>query len=205
VWFDGALRIAGPDRQVRLETVPPGTTVVGLQFQPGSASHWLRTSASEILGARVSLDHFWGAAAQRIAEQVGEAKDANDLARRVEIALVHRLPKVGSPDDLSRAIFRAISNRHAYSVPVLQQLSVDLGLSVRTLRRRCHDAFGYGPKTLDRILRFQRFLQLARQRTLSATSALAADTGYADQSHLTREARDLAGLAPSRIFQQLSG
>ena len=33
-----------------------------------------------------------------------------------------------------------------------------IGLSLRQLRRRCHAAVGYGPKTLQRVLRFRRFV-----------------------------------------------
>jgi AraC-like DNA-binding protein len=204
VWCGGALCMAGPDRHVRIETVPPGTTVVGLQFQPGSAFRWLRTSVSEIVGARVSLEYFWGMEARRLAERVGETEDPDDLARRLEVALMHRLPNVVSPDEIPRSIFRAINSRRDYSIPVTQQLGVDFGLSERTLRRRCHEAFGYGPKTLDRILRFQRFLRLARARGTDATADLAVDTGYSDQSHLTREARELAGLTPSNIRDELT-
>jgi AraC-like DNA-binding protein len=51
------------------------------------------------------------------------------------------------------------------------------------------------------VLRFQRFLHAARaagpERSLAR---LAADTGYADQAHLTRESRDLAGLPPGALL-----
>jgi AraC-like DNA-binding protein len=142
--------------------------------------------------------------ARRLAERVGETEDPDDLARRLEVALMHRLPNVVSADELSRAIFHAIRSRRDYSIPVTRQLGAHFGLSERTLRRRCYEAFGFGPKTLDRILRFQRFLQLARARGNDATADLAADTGYSDQSHLTREARELAGLTPSNIRDELS-
>ena len=46
-------------------------------------------------------------------------------------------------------------------------LAVALGLSERQLRRRFVDAVGYGPKTLARVLRFQRFLALAGARRRS--------------------------------------
>src|SRR6266540_3327904 len=46
--------------------------------------------------------------------------------------------------------------------PVVAKLAATLGTSERQLHRRCLDAFGYGPKTLDRVLRFQRFLSMAR-------------------------------------------
>jgi len=83
-------------------------------------------------------------------------------------------------------------------------ISLDrLDISPRTLRRRCQDAFGYGPKTLDRILRFQRFLKLAREGREPRLAALAFEAGYADQAHLTREGRRLSGLSPTMVLTQL--
>jgi AraC-like DNA-binding protein len=78
-----------------------------------------------------------------------------------------------------------------------------LDTSPRTLRRRCQETFGYGPKTLDRILRFQRFLRLARHSAGPRLVELAFAAGYADQAHLTREVRRLSGLSPKTILAQL--
>jgi AraC-like DNA-binding protein len=68
----------------------------------------------------------------------------------------------------------------------------DLGLSERQLHRRCLVAFGYGPKTVQRVLRFQAALRDARAGRRLAD--VAADAGYADQAHMSREVRDLAGV-----------
>ncbi len=73
-----------------------------------------------------------------------------------------------------------------------------MGLSERQLRRRFHAAAGYGPKTLQRVLRFRRFL--AGPRGDLARAAL--EAGYADQPHLTREVARLAGTSPSRLIQR---
>jgi AraC-like DNA-binding protein len=67
-----------------------------------------------------------------------------------------------------------------------------VGLTPRHLHRRCLHAFGYGPKTLARVLRFDRALGLARAGDPLAT--VAARSGYADQAHLAREVRAFAGL-----------
>lgn len=67
----------------------------------------------------------------------------------------------------------------------------DVGLGERQLRRRCLDAFGYGPRTLGRVLRLQRALALTRRGLPQAEVAHTA--GYADQAHLAREVRALAG------------
>jgi AraC-like DNA-binding protein len=76
-------------------------------------------------------------------------------------------------------------------------LGAALGVSERQLRRRFADAVGYGPKTLARVLRFQRFLTLSRNGDDLARLAL--DAGYADQAHLTRETRRLAGRTPLEL------
>ena len=68
----------------------------------------------------------------------------------------------------------------------------------RRLHRRCLDAFGYGPKTLARILRMNRALALARGGTPFAT--VAAQAGYADQAHLARDVKDMAGVPLSSLI-----
>ena len=79
----------------------------------------------------------------------------------------------------------------------MRSLPADLGYSERHLRRLCHDAFGYGPKTLHRILRFQRAIGLIHAgRSLGE---VAASCGFADQAHLTREVGELAGRPPSLL------
>ncbi len=79
----------------------------------------------------------------------------------------------------------------------VQTLAGELGLSERQLRRRFHAAVGYGPKTLQRVLRFRRFLAGAQPDADLARMAF--DAGYADQAHLTRESVRLAGLTPARL------
>ncbi|SCE09983.1 AraC-type DNA-binding protein, partial [Streptomyces sp. IgraMP-1] len=74
-----------------------------------------------------------------------------------------------------------------------------LGLGPRRLHQLSRESFGYGPKTLARILR------LARARELAATGLSAAETahraGYADQPHLSREVRALTGLTAGELLR----
>ena len=66
--------------------------------------------------------------------------------------------------------------------------------------RRFARAVGYGPATLVRVQRFQRFLGLAEREPASPLGRLAAEAGYADQAHLTRECRRLSGLSPAALL-----
>ena len=76
-------------------------------------------------------------------------------------------------------------------------------MSERQLRRRFADAVGYGPKTLARVLRFQRFLALAGRG--DDLAGLAFEAGYADQAHLTRECRRLSGRTPAELVASGAG
>jgi AraC-like DNA-binding protein len=202
-WVNGELRIAGPDRTVNEEALPAGTIVVGLRFQPAAVGHWLGTPASEVVDARIPLDVFWGADARRLAEVTSEGRTPEAVAQRIEAALVHRAARVRAPDRAALAMFRTVATARADQPEVIPQLCEALGVSERTLRRRSLEAFGYGPKTLQRILRFQRFLRFARAKTPASLAQLATDAGYADQAHLTREAQELAGMTPATILRRL--
>ncbi|MGH3899374.1 MAG: helix-turn-helix domain-containing protein [Pseudonocardiaceae bacterium] len=69
----------------------------------------------------------------------------------------------------------------------------------RMLHRRCRDAFGYGPSMLRRILRFRMALRLARRGVPFAT--ITARARYADQAHLARKVRALAGVPLSHLVR----
>ncbi|MET8993342.1 AraC family transcriptional regulator [Nonomuraea wenchangensis] len=100
-----------------------------------------------------------------------------------------RLPDSARPADPA-APFIARALRLGRSV---SEVARDLGLSERQLHRRSLTAFGYAPKTLQRIVRFQRALRLARAGIPLAT--VAAETGYADQAHLSHEVKRLSGVS----------
>jgi transcriptional regulator GlxA family with amidase domain len=82
---------------------------------------------------------------------------------------------------------------------VVAALAAQAGLSERQLHRRCLGAFGYGAKTLDRVLRLQRFLALGRAAPTAGLAELAAAAGYADQAHLGHDCRSLAGATPGDL------
>jgi AraC-like DNA-binding protein len=205
IWFDGRFLASGPDDKAHLESVPPETTVVGVRFQPGAVALWLGVPTSEISGARIPLDCFPANKAQEWIESVADAREPALIARRLEQCPAKLVTKTDSPDASGKLILESIGAAPHPTGPITRNLVSALGTSERTLRRNCEEAFGYGPKTLDRVLRMQRFLALARLRRTPNLAALAADARYADQAHLNREARRLTGLSPKTILSQLSG
>jgi AraC-like DNA-binding protein len=203
-WVDGVLRVAGPFSIASCETLAAGAIVIGLRFRPGVAPAWLRIPASDIANARVPLDAFWGRDANEISDIASGGSTPEEIAHRLEMAVARKAATIGSVDRPFEGIFRRLCAGRGLQSNIVKTMREELGLSERTLRRHCHEAFGYGPKALERILRFQLFVRLARRSPSAQVARLATIAGYADQAHLTREAHELAGLTPLTIMRQFA-
>ena len=74
------------------------------------------------------------------------------------------------------------------------ELAADVGWSRRHLGERFRAETGLGTKTAARLIRFERACDLLRSPARPGLAEVAAVCGYADQPHLARDFRDLAGL-----------
>jgi AraC-like DNA-binding protein len=84
----------------------------------------------------------------------------------------------------------------------VEALAAELGCSRRYLRDGFQRQVGLSPKTVGRLLRFQHVRESIEQAP-GRWSDVAYNAGYADQSHLNREFRDLAGTTPSDFVRRL--
>lgn len=190
LWLDGAVVVAGPDTVAEVHRSPAGSRVTGLRFAPGYGPAVLGTPAAALTDHLVPLDALWsGAAAGRLAQQVAEAPDPG-------VALEDAALAAARPDDVDPLAAHVVARLRA-GTPV-GAVAAEVGLSTRQLHRRSLDAFGYGPKLLERVLRLQRALALARAGTPFAE--VAAHAGYADQAHLARNVRALAGIPLGQLL-----
>jgi AraC-like DNA-binding protein len=202
VWTGETLCIAGPDTRPILAPMPRGSIVVGVRFHPGSASAWLGQPLSEIVNVRVPLAEFWEDDATRLLDRAAAARSAKQVAKDLEAFLVGRLAAVGLAEPRIAFLRRTAGDNCMPAGLRLDQLATHVGLSERTLRRRCLDVFGYGFKTLDRVLRFQRFFRLASRPENHNLADMAARAGYADQAHMTREVRRMSGITAAEFVAQ---
>lgn len=200
VWTGDSLCVAGPDTAPVLTRPLGRATFVGVRFHPGSAHAWLGQPLHHLVNLRVPLAEFWHDDAARFLDRTAERRSAGLLAADLEALLIRRLAAVPAADPQLAFLRRAAGDYCAPARLPLHQLAADLGLSERSLRRRCLDAFGYGFKTLDRVLRFQRFFQLALRPENHNLAALALLAGYADQPHMTREVQRLSGATPGEFI-----
>jgi AraC-like DNA-binding protein len=194
--------VIGPRREPVVECLPPGTTVVGVRFRPGVPAAVLGATAQELMGIRVELDQLWGRSAVAVAERIALAATPGDAARVLEREIMARCVAGPEPDAL---VAETVDRLQPWRRGGLGEITSDLFISSRQLRRRCTEAFGFGPKTLHRILRFQGFLALTQafQRHEVGLGWLAAAAGYFDQAHLTRECLALTGLTPVAFLEEM--
>lgn len=190
LWHEGRLLVAGPDTRAYITEGAP-TAWVGVRFFPGTAPTLLGVPARELLDRRVDLADLWPAAeVRRLTARVNAAADP---ASGLEEVALGRAADVEPADPLLRHVVDALDAGR----PVAATAD-ELGLGARQLHRRCLAAFGYGPKTLARVLRLQRALGLARGGVPYAETAVRA--GFADQAHLARDVRELAGVPLTELL-----
>lgn len=182
IWYGGSLLVAGPDTRPHVpDPVPPTTApVVGLRFAPGQGPAVFGVPAHELRDLRVPLADLWPE------QRVRRLAEAPAPGRVLEAAAADRLRQGAVPDPARGAITGALVRGRT-----VQEVADQVGVGLRRLHRRCLAAFGYGPKTLARVLRLVRALDLARAGMPYAQ--VAAVAGYADQAHLAREVKALAG------------
>ncbi|MFE0425712.1 DUF6597 domain-containing transcriptional factor [Streptomyces sp. NPDC058953] len=190
LWTPGRLYVAGPDTRAYVPaTAGAGARFVGVRFAPGTAPALFGVPAHELRDRRVELADLWGAAgARRPTDRIDTAADPvaalEALALRTAAA---RDAEGKGPDPLAARIVGLLDGG-----ATIAATADAVALGPRRLHRRSLEIFGYGPKTLARVLRLQRALALIGRGIPYASAA--ARAGYADQAHLSREMRLLSGL-----------
>jgi AraC-like DNA-binding protein len=199
VWIGGAPPVvAGPATRTVIAELPARSIVIGVRFHPGAAPCLLGPPASELLNREVPLRELWGPGADELWDRIGAAPSLGAKLAVAEAGLAARALTARPGDPLVGAAVRWLARHPGGRV---ERLGALLGIGDRQLRRRFRASVGYGPKTLQRVLRLQRLLALAgRGPERPALAALAAAAGYADQAHMTRELGALTERTPGALL-----
>jgi AraC-like DNA-binding protein len=167
----------------------------GVQFdvEPPAARALLGVPAGELGHRVVGLEDLLGREAALLAERLAGAASAKERFALLDAALLRRLDAARQPvrPDVARAwtLLRATGGRMRVGA-----LADALGCSPRHLGNAFAAEVGVPPKTAARLIRFEA----ARARVADVPLArLAADHGFSDQAHLSREFRELGGAPPT--------
>ncbi len=171
---------------------------VQVRLTPVIAGAILGTSPAELDGVVVSLDDLWGRAASRIREQLGEVSAWQDRFALTD-SLLARRQEAGPPVDpeVAWAWHRIVAGRGLARV---DELAAEVGWSRKRLWSRFRSQLGLPPKRAAKLVRFDH----AAHRLVAGEGAarVAADAGYADQSHLHRDVVEFTGATPAAVARE---
>lgn len=168
---------------------------VQVRLSPVMASAVVGVPPLELAQGVLSLDDAWGPDAVRLRDQLDDATSWSRRFAIVDALLVRRLEARRAVDrEVAWAWDRIVASRGQVRVGALAE---ETGWSRTRLWSRFRSQVGITPKRAASLVRFDH----AARRLASGDRAarVAADAGYADQSHLHRDVRAFTGATPSAL------
>lgn len=170
---------------------------IAVRLRPGAALALLDTPIDGLTDDRVSLEALIGRSALDLEEQLSAATSRRERVLTLEAFLGQRLGRPRSDARVDRALAILLQTSGAVS---MRELTREAGASPRTLDRLFHQWVGTSPKRFALIVRFQEALARAAAFPTRSWAALAAELGFSDHAHLTREFVRFTGVSPSRLL-----
>jgi AraC-like DNA-binding protein len=194
VWSRGVVH--GPQWNYFVSGPKPCGAVAGVSFRPGAAGVVLGVPITEITDRHVTINELWGARGPALRERLLQAGAPSAVFRILEQELTERLKR---PLLIHPAIAYALDPHVNGWVPRrVRDIQRETGYSSRHFIALFRAAVGLTPKHYFRVKRFTAVLQRLAASNKASLADIASSVGYSDQSHLTREFRDFAGITPTQ-------
>ena len=152
-------------------------------------------SSAELSGTVASLTDVWGLQAARLHDQLRAASSWGERFAIAEAALARRWEAGRAADpEIAFAWRRITASRGRVRV---DRLAAETGWSRKHLWSRFRAQIGLTPKRAAQLVRFDHAAH--RLAAGHSIAQVAGDSGYADQSHLHRDAVAFARLTPAAV------
>jgi AraC-like DNA-binding protein len=184
--------VQGPFDRFGVRGTEGASAVVGVHFTPGGAATFFGGALPALRNRTELLEDLWGPSVRELRERLQAAASPQHVLQLLHEHLLKRLRDAAPPDPL--AAFAAFRRDPARArVEPVQHAS---GCAPAQFIRRFEHAVGLTPKRFARVLRLGVLLPQLVRCGPRDWAQIAAGAGYFDQSHLIREFRQLAGMAP---------
>jgi AraC-like DNA-binding protein len=172
---------------------------VQVNFSPIGARLLLDRPLEAFANRMVELDDVWGSDARRLTMRLQDAPGWPERFAILDAEIAARIARARPLHDALRWTMGRLLATHG-QVPV-QALVSGTGWSPRHLVARMRHEFGLAPKTLGRVLRLGAAVDALRKGGEARLAEIAADCGYYDQAHFTRDFREFTGTTPSAFVK----
>lgn len=196
----GRCRIAGVPRGRFAETLSDAGRVFGVRFRPGGFRPFLGGPVSSITDRFLAVEDVFGASGRQLADDILAAGDAA-AATTMDDFLTALAPERDPAAELVATVVARTSAEPALTR--VDELAAEFGLGVRQLQRLFAEYVGVSPKWVIRRHRLHEAAAQAAEGTELDLVRLAAQLGYSDQAHLTRDFVSMVGESPSRYARAL--
>ena len=198
MYDDHPPHVAGPDAITRRTTLGNGLTIAGIRLRPGACRAVLGCSASEIVNGGAILSEL-SAGTSQLHRALLDTRDLN-----VRLSLLESWVRTATytASDNDRTVIAACRMLARDATHDVGDVAQRCDWSVRKIHRQFVAACGYGPKHFQRIMRVQRALRFAATPGRRGLADLALVSGYADQSHMVRDFRQITGFKPSHYLAE---
>ena len=193
------LFVAGPTLRPAMLSLRGDVRGLSVKLRPGAAPALFRTSAHEFADRAVSWDELAPVRERSLPDRLREAASHEDRAAILGEAL-RRMVRDADAPGLSRTLLAA-ERLHAgdRSLPAVARA---LGIGERRLQQLFRQHLGLSPRAWRRLARWHDCLRLLREPRPLAWAGVAAQCGFADQSHLVHEFRSICGLTPTQFLER---
>ncbi len=196
--------VYGVQRDLFVRRLAGAGQVLGVRFRPGGFRALAPGPVAELADRRVPAAELFGPRVAEVSRAVLAAGDPAEMCARAEDFLRPLLPAAPDPaaEEAAAAVARIAAEPGLLRV---DQVAAGAGMSVRRLQRLFAEYVGASPKWVLRRARLQEAAARADAGAALDLAALAADLGYADQAHLTRDFTATVGAPPSRYAGGTAG
>ena len=189
--------IYGVDTKLFVRVLTGRGQALGVRFRAGCFRPFWQAPISQLSDRVVPAARLFGSRAEGTRQAIMRAGAADaDMVAAAEALLCSALPAPDPAAEQAATLVARITDD-----PLLRRvdhLSAASGMSARSLQRLFADYVGVSPKWVMRRARLHEAAARADSGELIDWAGLAADLGYADQAHLTRDFTATIGVSPVR-------